>query len=214
MTILCKNYLVFQKSSPNPCQFSTIYDPSSNSNSSVFWDQLKKIEAIFFGPWLVFGDFNIILDQLDMTGGCPISLALFAIYFDLPSRMIARVENENDIHGINVCRTSPSISRVMYADDLTIFCGAELVEAANVQSILMREFWLGYKDSESKHLWLKSWDSICQPKSFRGQGFRISLKCNKAMVAKLNWRIYTKPDTLWVQLMKAKYLWVGKLLDL
>ncbi|KAI5678663.1 hypothetical protein M9H77_09613 [Catharanthus roseus] len=166
---------VFQKSSPDPCPFSTIYDPSSNSNSSVFWNQFQKIRAIFFGPWLVFGDFNNIPGQLDKTGGCPISPALFAIYFDLLSRMITRVENENNIHGIKVCRTSPSISYFMYADDLTIFCGAELVEGANVQSVV---------------------NDICQPKYFGGQGFRISLECNKAMDAKLNWRIYIKPDTL------------------
>ncbi|KAI5678657.1 hypothetical protein M9H77_09607 [Catharanthus roseus] len=207
MTIFCKildiqvvvsngfliSCLVFQKSSPDPCQFSTIYDPSSNSNSYVFWNQLQKIMAIFFGPWLVFGDFNNIPGQLDKTGGCPISPALFAIYFDLLSRMITRVENENNIQGIKVCRTSPSISHFMYADNLTIFCGAKLVEAANVHSVV---------------------NDICQPKSFGGQGFRISLECNKAILAKLNWRIYTKPDTLWVQLIKAKYLRVRKLLNL
>ncbi|KAI5678664.1 hypothetical protein M9H77_09614 [Catharanthus roseus] len=72
---------------------------------------------------------------MGLRHGCPISAALFAIYFDLLSRMITRVEKENNIHGIKVCRTSPSISHLMYADDLTIFCGAELVEAANVQSV-------------------------------------------------------------------------------
>ncbi|KAI5678659.1 hypothetical protein M9H77_09609 [Catharanthus roseus] len=186
MTIFCKICLVFQKSSPDPCQFSTIYDPSSNSNSYVFWNQLQKIRAIFFGPWL-FGDFNNIPGQLDKTGGTPFG----SLTLDL--RMITRVENENNIHGIKVCRTSPSISHFMYADELTIFCGAELVEAANVQSVV---------------------NDICQPKSFGGPGFRISLECNKAIVAKLNWRIYTKPDTLWLQLIKAKYLRVRKLLNL
>ncbi|KAI5678646.1 hypothetical protein M9H77_09596 [Catharanthus roseus] len=192
MTIFCKkfliNCLIFRKSSPDPCPFLAVYDCSSNSNSSVFWDQLKKIGAIFFGPWLVFGDFNNVLGQLDKTGGNPLPTG--SLTLDL--RMITRVENENNIHGIKVCRTSPSVSHLMYIDDLTIFCRVELIEAANVQSI-------GYKDSESKHLWLKSWNSIYQPKSFGGQGFRVSLECNKAMVAKLNWRIHTKPDTLWVQ---------------
>lgn len=53
---------------------------------------------------------------------------------------------------------------------------------------------------------LKCWDSICSPKACGGLGFRRMKDYNIALFPKLAWSIATNKDTLWVQLLKAKYL--------
>ncbi|KAG8389002.1 hypothetical protein BUALT_Bualt02G0184100 [Buddleja alternifolia] len=53
--------------------------------------------------------------------GDPLSPYLFLLYFDLFSRLIHRAETSSAFNGIKISRGSPSISHVMYADDLLIF---------------------------------------------------------------------------------------------
>lgn len=68
--------------------------------------------------------------------GDPLSPALFTIYFDVLSRLLTQAEAEGRIHGIKVSRTSPPISHLMYADDLTIYCKATTEEAQEVINCL------------------------------------------------------------------------------
>ncbi|KAL3649275.1 hypothetical protein CASFOL_005678 [Castilleja foliolosa] len=70
---------------------------------------------------------------------------------------------------------------------------------------LIRKFWWG-SNSNGNSLMLKCWDSICQPKVLGGLGFRRLDDINSAMISKLAWSLACNTDTLWVQLLKAKYL--------
>lgn len=68
--------------------------------------------------------------------GDPLSPALFTVFFDLLSRIITKSEEAGRIHGVKVSKTSPPISHLMYADDLTIYCKATASEAREVSRCL------------------------------------------------------------------------------
>ena len=72
-----------------------------------------------------------------------------------------------------------------------------------IQSILTR-FWWDDKDGEKKICW-KSWDTLTHPKSLGGLGFRDVQAFNQALLAKIAWRILTKPDSLLAKFLLSKY---------
>lgn len=49
------------------------------------------------------------------------------------------------------------------------------------------------------------WSNICKPKSEGGLGIRKAADMNKALLAKLNWRLVKEHDKLWVRFVKSKY---------
>lgn len=68
--------------------------------------------------------------------GVPMSSALFTILSDLLSRMLAASVQAGKISGVKISRNSPSISHLMYADDLVIYAKAIDCEALEVQRVL------------------------------------------------------------------------------
>lgn len=71
---------------------------------------------------------------------------------------------------------------------------------------LMMRFWWGHRDDGHRHLYLKSWASICQPKAQGGLGLKLMWDLNRAQLTKLAWKIQTDPNSLWVKVIRAKYL--------
>ena len=69
----------------------------------------------------------------------------------------------------------------------------------------LRGFWWG-NSSGKTHMCLKSWKTICQPKSYGGFGLRRSLDTNHALISKLGWSLAVNEDKTWVSLLKPKYL--------
>lgn len=61
--------------------------------------------------------------------GDPLSSALFTIFSDILSHMLARAEDEGEISCIKVSRNSPKITHLMYADDVLIYGKASLKES-------------------------------------------------------------------------------------
>lgn len=72
-----------------------------------------------------------------------------------------------------------------------------------IQSVLTR-FWWDSKEGERKICWI-SWDKLTQPKSVGGLGFRDIQTFNHALLAKISWRIITKPDCLLARVLLGKY---------
>lgn len=72
-----------------------------------------------------------------------------------------------------------------------------------IQSVLTR-FWWDDKEGERKISWI-SWDKMTLPKGLGGLGFRDIQAFNHALLAKISWRILTKPDCLLARVLLGKY---------
>ena len=58
--------------------------------------------------------------------GDPLSPYLFILCSEFVTRLINKEEEEGRIKGIKICRDSPSVSHLMYADDLLVVCRANM----------------------------------------------------------------------------------------
>lgn len=95
--------------------------------------------------------FGLVKPTRGLRQGDPLSPALFVIYFDLMARFLHRAEQTGSIHGIKISKESPTIANLMFADDLTIFCRANLAEAAALLSDLHKFCsWSGQQINLSK----------------------------------------------------------------
>jgi endonuclease/exonuclease/phosphatase family metal-dependent hydrolase len=45
--------------------------PLTRKDKLAFWDSMCSVGNSYIGPWLCIGDFNMILDQSEKTGGRP-----------------------------------------------------------------------------------------------------------------------------------------------
>lgn len=61
---------------------------------------------------------------------------LFVIYTEILSRLLAKNEADYLFKGVKISRTSPSISHLLYADDLIIFCRATTEDALCIKNTL------------------------------------------------------------------------------
>lgn len=95
--------------------------------------------------------FNKIDMQRGIWQGDPLSLFLFIMYAELLSRMLLKLEQEEKIHGIKIGRTSPAISHLLFADDILLFCKANLDEVREVfQCLNLFCNWTGQKINYAK----------------------------------------------------------------
>ena len=69
---------------------------------------------------------------------------------------------------------------------------------------MMRNFWWGQRNQESKMTWV-SWKKMCKSKLYVGMGFQNLQVFNLALLAKQGWRILTNPNPLVARVYKAKY---------
>ena len=68
----------------------------------------------------------------------------------------------------------------------------------------MRRF-LWNNSPHKSHQPLVSWKLVCQPSSLGGLGIKWLKLLNQAWMLKLAWRLLKEPQSLWVQVFKAKY---------
>lgn len=59
--------------------------------------------------------------------------------------------------------------------------------------------------TEKKKQHLISWQKICKPKEDGGLGIRSSEKMNKALIAKVGWRLLHDDTSLWARVVRHKY---------
>lgn len=65
-------------------------------------------------------------------------------------------------------------------------------------------FWNGSRDQ--RKFPLIKWQKVCEKKEKDGVGLKNMLLQNKALGAKLVWKVHTHPKLKWVKIVKAKYL--------
>jgi hypothetical protein len=78
---------------------------------------------------------------------------------------------------------------------------------------MIRRYWWGAENGRRKTHWI-SWDIMLRPKDYGGVGFRGMRIFNQALLARQAWRVLQYPDTLYAQILKAKYYPNGLLLDI
>jgi len=78
----------------------------------------------------------------------------------------------------------------------------------NILDRRFKDFWWGFPMNKSRNLSLKSWDSICLPRSQGGLGLRKMLSTNLALITKLGWK-FLNSNSLWVQHLHKKYIKYG-----
>lgn len=54
-----------------------------------------------------------------------------------------------------------------------------------IMDIKIMDFLWGFKEDQSHYLYLKSWDSMCVPKVFKGLGIQKMVDINLASITKL-----------------------------
>ncbi|KAA3462679.1 reverse transcriptase [Gossypium australe] len=72
-----------------------------------------------------------------------------------------------------------------------------------VESIFAKFWWQKGKGRKGIH-WCQ-WSQLCRPKNEGGLGFRNLAQFNTALLAKQGWRFLTNPNSLVMQMFKAKY---------
>lgn len=68
--------------------------------------------------------FGMFSPSRGIRQGDPLSPFLFAIYMETLSRFLFLEELHQNFRGIKIARTSPTISHLLYADDLVVYCRA------------------------------------------------------------------------------------------
>ncbi|KAJ1267989.1 hypothetical protein BS78_07G101900 [Paspalum vaginatum] len=74
------------------------------------------------------------------------------------------------------------------------------------------KYWWAAQDNEKKMHWV-AWKDMCQRKKKGGLGYRDLHMFNLAMLARQGWRILMNPESLFSQVLKAKYFANGNLLQ-
>lgn len=94
------------------------------------------ISTFHFSILLNWSPFGYFTAERGIRQGDPMSLALFTMFSDVLSRLLARSEAAGKLHGVKVSCISPTISHFMYADDLVSYCRATEAEAHEVHLCL------------------------------------------------------------------------------
>lgn len=50
-------------------KLSMVYDPTNSSVRPQLWDYLNDIDKVYTGPWMMIGDFNVIISCANNRGG-------------------------------------------------------------------------------------------------------------------------------------------------
>lgn len=80
--------------------------------------------------------FGYFKSERGLRQGDPLSLALFTIFSDILSQMLAKAEADGSISGVKVTHTSPKVTHLMYADDVVIYEKTTTQEAGTSPELL------------------------------------------------------------------------------
>lgn len=82
--------------------------------------------------------FGYFKEARGLRQGDLLSPALFIIFFDILSWMLAKAEADGSISGEKITRTSPKVTHLIYADDVVIYGKTTVQEAAVVCDVVQK----------------------------------------------------------------------------
>ncbi|KAL0285142.1 UNVERIFIED_CONTAM: putative mitochondrial protein, partial [Sesamum angustifolium] len=94
------------------------------------------ISSVSFSFMLSSKQFGSLIPERGVRQGDPLSPYLFLLCTESFSLLLQLAEREGRIQGVSVCRTAPSISHLLFADDTLIFCRASLESTQVVLNVL------------------------------------------------------------------------------
>lgn len=100
----------------------------------VVWIQ-QCISTVSFSVLLNGAPFGFFSPERGLRQGYPLSPFLFILGSEVLSRFLIREENIDGVHGLKVTRGAPSISHLLFADDLLVFCRANAREVNRLSAI-------------------------------------------------------------------------------
>lgn len=77
-----------------------------------------------------------ITPQRGLRQGDSLSPYLYILCAQGYTSLTQKFENSDHIHGVSICRGSPSISHLLFADDSFLFCDSSLSEVSSLKNIL------------------------------------------------------------------------------
>jgi hypothetical protein len=109
------------------------------------------ISTVSFSILLDGSPFGRFFPQRGLRQGDPLSPFLFILGLEVLSRLIIKEELAGNIHGIKISWHSPSVSHLLYADDLMVFSRANSSEASSILNCLTKfSSWSGQKVNMEK----------------------------------------------------------------
>ena len=69
-----------------------------------------------------------IIPSRGLRQGDPLSPYLFLLCAEGFTSLLSKAEDEEQLHGVQICRRAPCISNLLFADDSLIFCQANQEE--------------------------------------------------------------------------------------
>lgn len=111
----------------------------------------QRISTVSFSLLHNGSSFGRFLPTRGLRQGDPLSPFLFIIASEVLPRLFQQASIVGDIHGIPASRRAPKITHLSFADDLLVFCKANIREALAVDLVL-KEYcsWSGQLVSKPK----------------------------------------------------------------
>lgn len=117
-------------------------------------------EAVSFSVLLNGSTHGFFKPSRGLRQGDPLSPFLFILASEVLSRLILAAEGTGFLHGVKVSRSAPSISHLLFADDIMIFSRANRQEVAVIGEILSKySRWSGQRISYGKSALYRSENS-------------------------------------------------------
>lgn len=117
----------------------------------VDWLGRKCITTVSFSVLLNGTSHGFFNPSCGLRQGDPLSPFLFIVGSEVLSRLLCSAKLQRSLHGTKVTWARPSISHLLFADDLIIFCRANIKEATIINGVLeLYPRWSGQKVNKGK----------------------------------------------------------------
>ncbi|KAL8099129.1 hypothetical protein AgCh_031709 [Apium graveolens] len=106
--------------------------PGSDGMTPVFSEKLEGYRRRNHSD----GEIGLITPTRGLRQGDPLSHYLFIRCAEGLTAMIKSYEEKRWLQGVKICRKSPAISHMLFADDIYLFCKADKAEAGKIMELL------------------------------------------------------------------------------